>query len=358
MPGPQRSLFPGKSRRAIAQSPMRYFHIPLCQISDDKVQISGRELHHLANVLRLREGDEITVLDGVGGVYEVVIVSCGSDVAIGEIRARQQVQQSQVEVTLLVGLPKADKMDMIVQKATELGVHRIAPVICQHSVPRLSSERARRRVARWQQIAVEASKQSHRPFFPSVSHFLCFDEALEECGSDLRLIFTVGARRAVSKFDDAGKMPALPDDAGKMPALPDDAGKTPAPLDNAGKMPALPDDAGKTPAPLDNAGKMPAPPDNAGKMPALPIIAPRRLKEVLEQNTRAKKVDILIGPEGGFAEDEISRALATGAEPVSLGSNILRTETAAIAALTIVIYEKDAGYNSFTNQTQKESNDV
>ena len=338
MPGPQRSLFPGKSRRAIAQSPMRYFHIPLCQISDDKVQISGRELHHLANVLRLREGDEITVLDGVGGVYEVVIVSCGSDVAIGEIRARQQVQQSQVEVTLLVGLPKADKMDMIVQKATELGVHRIAPVICQHSVPRLSSERARRRVARWQQIAVEASKQSHRPFFPSVSHFLCFDEALEECGSDLRLIFTVGARRAVSKFDDAGKMPALPDDAGKMPALPDDAGKTPAPLDNAGKMPA--------------------PPDNAGKMPALPIIAPRRLKEVLEQNTRAKKVDILIGPEGGFAEDEISRALATGAEPVSLGSNILRTETAAIAALTIVIYEKDAGYNSFTNQTQKESNDV
>lgn len=282
MPGPQRSLFPGKSRRAIAQSPMRYFHIPLCQISDDKVQISGRELHHLANVLRLREGDEITVLDGVGGVYEVVIVSCGSDVAIGEIRARQQVQQSQVEVTLLVGLPKADKMDMIVQKATELGVHRIAPVICQHSVPRLSSERARRRVARWQQIAVEASKQSHRPLFPSVSHFLCFDEALEECRSDLRLIFTVGARRVVSES----------------------------------------------------------------------IVAPRRLKEVLEQNTRAKKVDILIGPEGGFAEDEISRALATGADPVSLGSNILRTETAAIAALTIVLYEKDAGYNSFTNQTQ------
>jgi len=277
---------------------MRYFHIPLCQISDDRVQISGRELHHLANVLRLREGDEITVLDGVGGVYEVVIVSCGSDVAIGEIRARQQVQQSQVEVTLLVGLPKADKMDMIVQKATELGVHRIVPMICQHSVPRLSSERARRRVARWQQIAVEASKQSHRPFFPSVSHFLCFDEALEEYRSDLRLIFTVGVRRAVPKFDDAGRMPALP------------------------------------------------------------IIAPRRLKEVLEQNIRAKKVDILIGPEGGFAEDEVSRALATGAEPVSLGSNILRTETAAIAALTIVLHEKDAGYNSFTNQTQKESNDV
>ena len=254
---------------------MRYFHIPLCQISDDKVQISGRELHHLTNVLRLREGDEITVLDGVGGVYEVVIVSCGSDVAIGEIRARQNAQKPLVEVTLLVGLPKADKMDMIVQKATELGIHRIMPVICQHSVPRLSSERARRRVARWQQIAVEASKQSHRPFFPSVSHFLCFDEALEEHRSDLRLIFTVGARRAV----------------------------------------------------------------------------PGRLREVLRENVPGKKVDILIGPEGGFAEDEISRALATGAEPVSLGSNILRTETAAIAALTIVLYEKDAGYNSFTNQT-------
>ena len=252
---------------------MRYFHVPLIHISDDRVQISGGELHHLINVLRLREGDEITVLDGVGGVYEVALVSCERDIAIGEIKVRKKIQKSLVEVTLFVGLPKADKMDMIVQKATELGAHRIVPVACQYSVPRLSAERESRRVERWRQISVGASKQSHRPFFPFISHFFDFNEALEDCRSDLRLIFTIGAR------------------------------------------------------------------------------APERLKEVLRQNVRAKKVDIFIGPEGGFAEDEINRALSAGLKPVSLGSNILRTETAAIAALTIVLYEKD--YNSI-----KEPNDV
>jgi len=255
---------------------MRYFHVPLSQISDDRVQISGGELHHLTNVLRLREGDEVTVLDGVGGVYEVALVSCERDIAIGEIKERQKAQKPLVEVTLFVGLPKADKMDMIVQKATELGAHRIVPVACQRSVPRLSPERESRRVDRWRQISVGASKQSHRPFFPSISHFLSLDEALEECCADLRLIFTVGMR------------------------------------------------------------------------------AHRNLKEVLRQNVDAKKVDIFIGPEGGFTEDEINRALSAGLEPVSLGSSILRTETAAIAALTIVLYENDYGYNN----SIKEPNDV
>jgi 16S rRNA (uracil1498-N3)-methyltransferase len=65
------------------------------------------------------------------------------------------------------------------------------------------------------------------------------------------------------------------------------------------------------------------------------------LRDVLKQNAEARKVDIYIGPEGGFAENEIQRALSAGAKPVSLGSNILRTETAAIVALSIVLYEKD-----------------
>ena len=253
---------------------MHYFHVPSCQISGNHVKISGRELHHLLDVVRLREGDEIIVLDGSGGVYEVVLTSCprhsgtgihACEVAIGEIRTRRQEQPPVVEVALFVGLPKADKMDMIAQKATELGAHRIVPVLCQHTVPRLSAERGQRRVARWRQIAVEASKQSHRPFFSFVSDVLRFDEALEESHADLRLIFRPSG-----------------------------------------------------------------------------FPAPKRLKDVLRQNAEAKKIDIFIGPEGGFAEDEIQRSISAGAVPVSLAGNILRTETAAIAALTIVLYEKDA----------------
>lgn len=258
---------------------MRYFHVPLCQILDNLLKISGKELHHLTHVLRLREGDEITVLDGSGGTYEVVIISCERDVVVGEIKSRRQAQPPSLEVTIFVGLPKADKMDMIIQKATELGVYRIVPVLCQHTVPHLSAERAQRRVSRWRQIAVEASKQSHRQFFPFISDILRFNKALEEFNGDLKLVFVAESESAAS----------------------------------------------------------------------MPLTAPERLKDVLKSDDRARKIGVFIGPEGGFAEDEIRRALSAGAVPISLGSNILRTETAAIAALTIVLYEKNAVSNNWEN---------
>ncbi len=241
---------------------MRYFHVPQDQITDKSVRISGRELHHLVNVLRLREGDEITVLDGSGGVYEVLLTSCDRDAAIGEIRDRWQAKPASVEVVLLVGLPKADKMDMVVQRSTELGACGIVPVMCRHTVLQLSAERTQQRIDRWRQIAVEASKQSHRPFFPFISDILSFEEALQNYQADLRLIFVARATQPIEE-----------------------------------------------------------------------------LKNVLRQNANAKRVNVFIGPEGGLAEDEIRLALSAGAAPVSLGSNVLRTETAAIAALAIVLYE-------------------
>ena len=237
------------------------------------MRITGGELHHLVDVVRLRVGDEITVLDGAGGVYEVVLASCARDVAIGEIKSHCQLKPPTAEVTLLVGLPKADKMDMIVQKATELGAHRIAPVLCQRSVPHPSAERAERRVTRWRQIAVEASKQSRRAFFPTISDLLHFEKALDECHADLKLIL--------------------------IPRM----------------------------SPVNCSQRS---------------TDPNRLKDVLGQNIGVKEVSIFIGPEGGFTEDEASHAISAGAVPVLLGNNILRTETAAIAALAIVLYESDA----------------
>jgi 16S rRNA (uracil1498-N3)-methyltransferase len=160
-------------------------------------------------------------------------------------------------------------MDMIVQKATELGAHRIVPVMCQRSVPNPTAQRAERRVARWQQISIEASKQSRRPFFPVISEILNLGKVLEDFYADLKLIFV---------------------------------------------------------------------PDNLSA-------SPENLKYVLGQNTGSKEIIIFIGPEGGFTENEVHQAISVGAIPVLLGSNILRTETAAIAALAIVLYEGDAGYS-------------
>jgi len=242
------------------------------------VEISGGELHHMLDVLRLREGDEFSVLDGMGGVYEASLISCSRDAAFGKIKTFRRAKPSTVEVSLFAGLPKADKMDMIVQKATELGAHLVVPVLCQHTVSHLSAKRAQQRVDRWRQIAIEASKQSRRPLFPVISDVLSFDEAIDGDVSNLKIICV--SRESLKDCCDSPK-------------------------------------------------------------------TPERLKDVLQGNSGAKKISVFVGAEGGFADGEIQRAISAGATAVSLGSNILRTETAAIAVLTIVLYEKDAAYGSW-----------
>ena len=245
---------------------MRCFYVPKEQISDNKIQILGSELHHLVDVLRLKNGDEITVLNGEGGVYDAILtdVSKRPPVAIGEIKSQKQVQRPSLEVTIIQGIAKSDSMDMIVQKATELGVYEIIPVVCHHSVPNLTADRSQKRVARWRQIAIEASKQSRRSFFPLISEIKDFQDALTESNVDLRLIFVA---------------------------------------------------------------------------PSMTSFPTQYLKNVL-QKTTAKSIQIIIGPEGDFTENEVNYALSKSAIPVSLGENILRTETATISALAVVLYER------------------
>lgn len=248
---------------------MRCFHVTKDQILGDQIKISGSELHHLLNVLRLNEGDKITVLDGEGGIYESIITSINEKIhppiAICKIQSSHQSERQMIEVNIFQGLPKCDKMEFIIQKATELGVSMIIPVKCQHTISKLSTNKANSRVDRWRQIAIESSKQSFRPFFPKIHNIITFEEALEKSSADLRLIFIA---------------------------------------------------------------------------PSSKIVSLKPLKEVLRQNVQAKKVDVFIGPEGDFSKEEIQKALLAGLVPVSLGNSILRTETASVVALAIVIYEK------------------
>ena len=246
---------------------MRYFHVPKNQFSDNQIKITDSELHHLTNVLRLKEGHEIKVLDGIGGVYDVILTSVSSKSAVGEIRSWKQIEPSPIQITLIQGIAKAESMDMIVQKATELDVYEIVPVVCQHSVPNLFGNRAEKRINRWRQIAIEASKQSHRPFFPFIHEIMQFSDALSKFQADLKLIFIA---------------------------------------------------------------------------PSMNTVFPKSLKNVLEHNKGIKKAQIIIGPEGDFTKDEVEIALSDSANSVSLGDNILRTETASIASLAIVKYELES----------------
>lgn len=248
---------------------MRCFHVTKDQITGDQIKISGSELHHLLNVLRLHEGDRITLLDGEGGIYESIITSINEKIhpptATCKIESSHRSERQLIEVNIFQGLPKFDKMEFIIQKATEIGVNMIIPVKCHHTVSKLSMNKVNNRVVRWRQIAIEASKQSFRPFFPRIHEIITFDEAIEKSSADLKLIFIAPSCKTVS-------------------------------------------------------------------------IKP--LKEVLRQNSQAKKIDIFIGPEGDFSKEEIQKALSAGLIPVSLGNNILRTETASIVALAIILYEK------------------
>ena len=165
-----------------------------------------------------------------------------------------------VAVTLLVGLPKADKMDFILEKATELGCSRVAPFRSSRTIPRVDAQDARRKVARWERVALAAAKQCGSARVPDIPGLLSYAAALALAGSsEARIVFYEGERQS-------------------------------------------------------------------------------GLKEVLSGMSLAKSAALLIGPEGGFSEDEVREAERAGFVRAGLGQRILRVETAAIAAVSMVMY--------------------
>lgn len=166
-----------------------------------------------------------------------------------------------LEITLIQGLPKFEKMDSIVQKATELGVKRIIPVITTRTIPSLTLQKTKLRLDRWQKIAISAAEQSGRTIIPLISPITNLDQGLLEIDSINLKLFFWEEERSVT------------------------------------------------------------------------------LKSVLQKIDARNAAAIIIGPEGGFTKEEAKLAKQSEAISVSLGSQLLRTETAPIAALSILLYE-------------------
>ncbi len=130
---------------------------------------------HVAKSLRLKSGDSLTVFDGRGGEYDAVIQRVERDRVDVKVGAFKDVdRESSLDIGLVQGLPEADKMDWIIQKASELGASWIQPIVCDRSVVRLSGERAARREAHWRRIAVAACEQCGRNRIPDVRPTLGF----------------------------------------------------------------------------------------------------------------------------------------------------------------------------------------
>ena len=216
--------------------------------------LRGEPGAHIARVLRLRAGDPLVVFDGRGGEYPARIVQLRKQEVLVELGEHRPIdRESALALTLVQGISRGERMDWVVQKATELGVHRILPVITERTVVRLGAEQAQRRYRHWQAITIAACEQCGRNVLPELALPQVLDAALAG--------LPAGARRLL--------------------------------LSPGGTL---------------NAG---------GLQPAT-------------------EVAVLIGPEGGLSEQEQAQARASGFEPLALGPRILRTETAAVAALAIL----------------------
>lgn len=160
-------------------------------VNDKSVIILGADVNHIRNVLRMKAGEEISVCNGQDGrEYRCGIVSFEEDRVICELRfIKEENAELPVKVYLFQGLPKADKMELIIQKAVELGVYRIIPVSAKRCVVKLDDGKAAAKVRRWQGIAEAAAKQSRRGVIPEVSGVMSFRRAVEEAAAmDVRLI--------------------------------------------------------------------------------------------------------------------------------------------------------------------------
>lgn len=160
---------------------MYQFFVEPGQIQGREILIQGSDVNHIKNVLRMRVGEELSVSNGVDGrEYRCHIVELAEDVIRCELRfIKEEGTELPSRIYLLQGLPKADKMELIIQKAVELGAYQIVPVAARRSVVKLDAKKAASKVFRWQAIAEAAAKQSRRGIIPQVQQVMDWKQALD-----------------------------------------------------------------------------------------------------------------------------------------------------------------------------------
>lgn len=242
---------------------MYQFFVEDGQIAGNTVTITGSDVNHIKNVLRMKCGEKVRVSSTSGENYFCSLIDIGEMAVQAEILEEDAAgTELPCRLYLFQGLPKNDKMELIIQKAVELGAYKIIPVAMKNCVVKLDEKKAAGKVKRWQGIAESAAKQSKRSIIPQVSEPMSYKEAAAFAEKlDVKLV----------------------------------------PYENERGMAAT--------------------------------------REAMEAVRPGNSVGIFIGPEGGFAPEEIALAKEKGMQTISLGKRILRTETAGFTTLAILMYE-------------------
>lgn len=243
---------------------MYRFYVSADQLAEKEVFISGGDVNHIKNVLRLEVGDWIVACDGNGTDYVSRIQSICSDEVVASIEKVQLTgTELPVKITLFQGMPKKDKLELIIQKAVELGACEIVPVMTKRTVVKLSEEKKiNKRLERWQSIAYAAAKQCDRGIIPTVHKPVSYEEALAMAD---QLDYNVIPYELQTGMEEARK--------------------------------------------------------------------------IVDQACKQRSLGIFIGPEGGFEPEEVERAMTRNIHPMTLGKRILRTETAGMALLSILMFQ-------------------
>jgi 16S rRNA (uracil1498-N3)-methyltransferase len=230
------------------------------------IDITGEDVNHIKNVLRLKMNEQIIISDGRGRDYHCRISGIGNEKIVAQIEdVCDNFSELPTEITLFQGFPKSDKMELIIQKTVELGVRRIVPVMTKRTIVKLEDKKAAKKIERYNTIALSAAKQSGRGIVPEVTMPMSFKEAL-----GMAVTFDMN----IIPYEEAEGM--------------------------------------------------------------------EHSRKVIHDIAGKKTLGIFIGPEGGFAREEVEEAMNTGVTPITLGHRILRTETAGMAVMSIIMYELDS----------------
>ncbi len=241
---------------------MYRFFVESSQIGEENISITGADVNHIKNVLRMRVGETVLISDGQDREYTCSISELSDEEVIAKIEdVNGPERELSVQVTLFQALPKSDKMETIIQKMVELGAYEIVPVRTKRCVVKLDDKKAGKKTERWNAISLSAAKQSKRGIVPKVTEPVSFKTALEQAKNlDLILI------------------------------------------------------------PYENAENM------------------EYTREIIREIKPGMSVGVFIGPEGGFAPEEVEAATDAGAKEITLGRRILRTETAGMALMSAIMF--------------------
>lgn len=286
---------------------MQHFFIKQNQMIDNKIKIIGKDVNHIKNVLRCKANEkiEVSVLETEEKYLVEILELSNENIMCKIINKINENYESNVKINIIQGLPKSDKMELIIQKCTELGVKEITPLELERCIVKLEGKDIDKKIARWESIAETAAKQCGRNCVTKINR-LCNLKNIEEVlkSNDLVIVAYEG-EKSVSLKNVLNEL--------KFKNLQQELSI--AALNNFEKVNNN----------LDTSDS------NFQESDDFVSASLKREDEI--------KIAIVIGPEGGLEETEVEKLKVLGAKSISLGKRILRTETVAIALSSVIMYE-------------------